>query len=182
MKKELLYAIKVLGGLIAIILVIMGVIHLFSLSVDRGPEIPPILITDASRFQKQIEGTPLLSNFDNVLQQVIEKPVEDTTEVRALVMNGIIAAQSYKEQYNWLRAPTLEAIKFLDNLKEEGNLLVSSYSQLSKAWSAKESGDEPAFNEYCDGAQQYYDQAVALRAENRVQLDILLAEIESIPE
>jgi len=182
MKKELLYTIKAFGGLIVIILAIMGIIHLFSLTLDRGPEIPPTLITDASRFQMDIEGTPLLTNFDYVVQQVVERPIEDTTEVRALVMNGVIAAQGYTSQYNWLYAPTVKAIEILNTLKKEGQLLVSCYSKLSKAWFEKESGNDSAFNQYCDEAQQLYEQALSLRAENRIYLNTLLSQIESSPQ
>lgn len=82
-------------------------------------------------------------------------------------MNGILSARVYGDQFGWLY-PVTDALDILSSLKREGGLLTSCYSKLNLAWSEKKSGHNSSYVEYCEEARQLYEQAMSLRAENRM--------------
>lgn len=176
MKQHLIEALKATIAIVLIIAVITGIIQLYSIFKDSNTEELYGFTRDAKLFHDKIEGSALLDDFDGLLQRVIDETPEDSPETEALIMNRILSARGYSEQFGWLYPPE-DARDIFSSLKREGELLKSCYSKLYQAWLEKKSGNDTAFIENYEEAGRLFESAMPLRNENRTNLNNLLSQL-----
>ncbi|MCJ7606025.1 MAG: hypothetical protein MUO19_08355 [Dehalococcoidales bacterium] len=178
MKQHLIVTLKTTLVLVLITAGITGALQLYSFFKNNNTQELYDFTRDAELFHAKIEGSALLNDFDDLRQRVLDEAPEDSPEIKTLIMNGILSARGYGDQFGWLY-PVTDALDILSSLKKESGLLTSCYTKLYLAWSEKESGHNSSYIEYCEEARQLFEQAMSLRAENGAYLDNLLSQLSA---
>ena len=170
MRQSLITGAKAAGILTLLIVGATFALQVYSSAQnDEGPQLRRFVL-DAQKFHRKIEGGALLDGFALLLEAVATTVPDGSPELRARITNGSLAARGYTEQFDWLTPPT-EALDLMNSLRREGQLLQRTYSRLGLAWSARESGDESACEQYREEARDLFEQALSLRALNTTLLD-----------
>ena len=163
--------------IIAIVVTITGVLQLVSSHLHDGPEELYNFATAAKRFHEHIEGTGLIEDIATLTEAIAQEPPDDSSEIESSIQQGLLSARGYKEQFNWL-TPTTDSLELFESLVREGRLIGSCYSRLNLAWSEKQAGDETQCAQHLEEVRALYNEVVALREQNKLNLDSLLAQSE----
>lgn len=178
MKQQLVATLKIAALLVIIIVAVTAAIQWISDVKNDDTQALYGFARDAGLFHAEIEGSALVDDFDGLLQRVLDESPEGSPELDTLIMNRILSARGYSDQFGWLY-PVTDALDILGSLKREGGLLTSCYVKLNLAWLEKKSGGNASYIEYCEEAGQLYGQAMSLRAENRMALDDMLSRLSA---
>lgn len=177
MRKALISSAVTAAVLIAIVAIIVGILQLVAASRHDDPQVLYSFATTAMRFQNDANETGLLAEFNELADEMAAAGPEDTEDIETAVWQGILTAQGYKEQFTWF-SPTEDTLEVYTSLVEEGTLVVRCFSRLNAAWSEKAAGNEAGFTEGVAAAREAYDEAIALREQNRESLEAMLRQAE----
>ena len=163
--------------IVAIVLVTTLALELLSSRIHSEPEKLYNFVTAAIRFHEKIEDTGLLEDIEPLVEIISQESVENSSQIDASIRHGMLSATGYRNQFNWLY-PTTDSLELFGSLVREGHLIESCYSKLYSAWSEKQSGDELHCADYLEKVTAFYNEAVSLRRQNKVDLDNLLRQAE----
>ena len=177
MRQEFKDAVLISAGIMLFILSIVGISALISSSRHESPEVLKRFASSAIHFHDRINDTDLLLNIEILIQMIPEETISNSTEIEDMLKDGRLGARSYQENLGWLQ-PTTDTIFVYESLLRESALILSCYSNLTLAWSAKQSGDDASCLQYCDETIINYEELEYLRLRNRTYLDNLQLQAE----
>jgi hypothetical protein len=163
--------------IIVIFCSIAGIIQLVSSHMHNNPEEQYNFASAAKQFHEKIEGTGLLENITSLTEIIAQESMDGSSEIEALIQQGILSAKGYKDQYNWLN-PTSGTLGLFESLIKEGSLIQKCYSRLYSAWSEKQAGNESQCSQYLEETTTFFDELVSLRDQNKLNLNNLLLQLE----
>jgi len=180
MKKQHVTTLVLAIGLMASIVVIVAGLDLFASwlhneSEDAYAQSVYDFAVDAKAMHEELEGSSLINDFEALFEAVSRESPPGSTDTELAIIHQQLSAQGYKEGYDWLSPPTVESREVQASLILEGKLFQDCYIRLWVAWLKKNrSGDEFAYAENLEKARELFEEAISLRAKNKVDLDILL--------
>ena len=163
--------------IVAMILATTAALYLYSSALHDESEELYDFVTAARMFHERMENKNLLEDISALIEIVALESSENSSQIESSIRQGMLSAKGYREQFRWLY-PTTDSLELFESLIREGSLIESCYSKLYLAWSEKQSGDELHCAQYLEKVKVFYDEAVSLREQNKLELDSLLIQFE----
>jgi hypothetical protein len=163
--------------IVLVVVVIVGSIEIYNMTRKDTVQ-TYTFVTGAQTFHSNLDESSFKNDFQNLSQNISEASLANSSDIDLLITDAVLSYSYYGNQFSWLY-PTMDSLDLFESLLREGNMISSCFSRLSRAWSAKKVGDELSFQKHMDTAQNYYDQAIALRVQNNQLINDLVTKLEN---
>lgn len=173
MKHTLKTTIIIAAIIIGLAAITAGVVQIISPGIHYNPEATLAFATAAQGFHDRMEPD-LLDNVLLLAAEIASTPRDESSAVEASITQGILLVKGYSARFTML-VPTSDTLDLFSALKQEGSYVTSCYSKLYAAWSEKQMGDDSQSAQRLEEAREMHGRAVALREQNRKDLERTIA-------
>ena len=177
MGKALKSSLIIGGILVAIIVIVVVGLQFASHRIHNNPRATLLFATSA----KTLHGKLLPATLDNITvlaDEIAAGPSSNTTAVQAAIIQGQMAAGTYRETYGYLE-PTSDTLDLFTNLQREATFIATGYAKLTQALSAYQDGNQQDTAARLAEARTSHDQAAALRQQNTAAIDNLITDTQA---
>lgn len=172
-------AIKALIAIIIVVVLIVVGIGVYDAVTNPEAEEIYGFITFALILHDDLDEDEVKDNILGLVDDISGNPTEKSEDIDLVLISKSRVMRAYKERFGILVSPTYEMRALKESLIEEGRLFLNSYSYLREALESKVNNDYNAFLSNTEKAIQYLDDAINLRAQNRVELSLWEMKIET---
>ncbi|MBN1369740.1 MAG: hypothetical protein JW954_05845 [Dehalococcoidaceae bacterium] len=160
------------------ILAVAGIQAYISVTTNETEQIHHFL-SMASSLHDDIDGNLVFQDITGLIDTISAGQIENAREMELAISHGAYLTKAYKERFYNLVSVTDNTLALKNSLIREGGFLLSCYHYLRLALESRTSEDSANFSANIEQTRQYLDDAMALRSQNRTELERWITEIEA---